>query len=174
MHRRHHNPNRAPLCAAIGMMLALSACAPMTRPDPPGLLGSLIDRWPPAVTVVSAGPYPGPLAEPVTPLLSPAVADQLVAESLRLSLSPDARLNLAEASLRAAAAQTGTTVLWKSADAAGAVVPARDPYQSLRGTICRDLQQQAQSANGPTIATITLCRADLGDGHIGWLPGSPD
>ncbi|HEY3918868.1 MAG TPA: hypothetical protein VGL83_13800 [Stellaceae bacterium] len=155
-------------------MLMLGACAPMTRPDPPALLGSLIDRWPPSVQVAASGPYPAPLAKPVPVLLTPAAADVLVALSLRASLSPDARLSLAQASLRAVAAQTGATVLWQSADAAGAVVPAYDPYRAHRGNICRDLQQQAQTANGPAIAAITLCRADLGDGHIGWLPGSPD
>lgn len=156
------------------MILALGACAPFTRPDPPGPLGALIDRAPPTVTVAANGAYPNPLAEPVPPILTADIANHIVADSLLSSLSPTARLSLAEASLRAAAAPTGATVLWQTADAGGAVVPARDPYRSHRGDICRDLQQQAQTADGAARDQVTLCRADLGDGRVLWLPGSPD
>jgi surface antigen len=174
MHRRHHSPNRAPLGAAIGIALALAACAPATRPDPPGFLGALIDRPPPAVQVKASGPYGNPLGESVTPLLQADIADAIVAGSLRPSLSAAAGMNLAEASERAAAATTGSIVLWQSADSVGAVVPARDPYRSHRGEICRDLQQQAQVASGRVIDQVTLCHHDLGDGRILWLPGTPD
>lgn len=174
MHRRHHSLNLRPPGVAIALTLALAACAPYTRPDPPGLLGALIDRAPPTVQVSAASPYPNPLADPLPPLLSADMADQIVAEPLRPTLSPAARLSLAEASERAAAAPTGATVLWQSADAGGAVVPARDAYRSHRGEICRDVEQQAQTTTGPEIVQITLCHADLGDGRILWLPGSPD
>lgn len=146
----------------------------MTRPDPPGFLGALIDRPPPTVQVKASGPYPSPLSDPLPPLLTADMADQIVAEPLRVSLGPEARLSLAEASERAAAAATGATVLWQTAGAGGAVVPARDVYRSHRGEICRDLQQQAQTTSGPAINQVTLCHADLGDGRILWLPGSPD
>lgn len=176
MHRRHHSLNLRPPCAtiALALALALAACAPITRPDPPGFLGALIDRPPPTVQVKAVGPYPGPLSDPLPPLLTAGIADQIVAEPLRLSLAPNARLSLAEASERAAAAPTGATVLWQSADIGGAVIPARDAYRSHRGDICRDLQQQAQMTTGPAIDQVTLCHADLGDGRILWLPGSPD
>jgi surface antigen len=174
MHRRHHSPNRAPLGAAIGIALTLAACAPATRPDPPGFLGALIDRPPPAVQVKASSPYGNPLGEPVSPIIRANIADEIVAATLRPSLSAAARMSLAEASERAAAATTGATVLWQSADAVGAVVPARDPYRSHRGEICRDLQQQMQNASGPMIDQVTLCHHDLGDGRILWLPGSPD
>jgi surface antigen len=174
MHRRHHTVNRPALLIFAGAALALAACAPETRPDPPGLLGALFDRPPPAVSVAASGPYANPLAEPVPPLISHDMADRMVGQTLLPALSPAARLSLAEASVRAATAATGTTVLWKSADAAGAVVPARDPYRSHRGEICRDLNQQAQSAAGPAIELVTLCHADLGDGRVLWLPGAPD
>lgn len=154
--------------------MALAACAPYTRPDPPGLLGALIDRAPPPVLVAANSSYGNPLAEPVPPLLSPDIADAVVGEPLRGSLSPEARLSLAEASMRAASVDTGATVLWQSADAGGAVVPARDAYRSHRGEICRDLRQQVQTPSGPTIDQVTLCHHDLGDGRILWLPGSPD
>ena len=152
----------------------VAACAPYTRPDPPGLLGALIDRPPPAVSVAANGPYPNPLAEPVLPLLSADLADEIVGAPLQFALGPDARLALATASLRAAAATTGTTVLWQSADASGAVIPARDPYRSHRGDICRDLQQESKSSAGAAVQLVTLCHADLGDGRVLWLPGSPD
>jgi surface antigen len=160
--------------AALGIALTLAACAPTTRPDPPGFLGALIDRPPPAVQVKASGPYPSPLADPVPPIIRADIANEIVAASLRPSLSTAARLSLADASQRAAAATTGTTVLWQSADAIGAVVPARDAYLSHRGEICRDLQQQLQNAGGPMIDQVTLCHHDLGDGRILWLPGSPD
>jgi surface antigen len=174
MHRRHHTVNRPGLLAFAGAALVLSACAPTTRPDPPGLLGALFDRPPPAITVAASGPYGNPLAEPVPSLISADMADRMIAQSLRPALSAEARLSLAAASVRAATATTGTTVMWQSADTGGAVVPARDPYRSHRGEICRDLQQQAQSPAGPTVDLMTLCHADLGDGRVLWLPGSPD
>jgi hypothetical protein len=174
MHRGHHSPKPLTRCAAIALFLALGACAPYTRPDPPGPLGALLDRAPPGITVAASGPYGNALAEPVPPLLSADIADQIVGQPLRPSLSPAARLSLAQASLTAAAATTGATVLWQSADVAGAVVPARDAYRSHRGEICRDLQQQAQMPDGPALDQVTLCRADLGDGRVYWLPRSPD
>lgn len=159
----------------MALLLALGACAPFTRSDPPGFLGALIDRPPPAVQVRAAGPFGNPLAEPVEPLLSTDIADRIVGAPLRSSLSPEARLSLAAASQRAASAMTGATAQWQSADASGAVVPARDVYRSHRGLICRDLQQQAKTAGGPLEADlVTLCHSDLGDGRVYWLPGSPD
>ena len=158
----------------MSLLAALAACAPYTRPDPPGLLGALTDRALPPAQIKAVGAYGNPLADPVTPIISTDIADQIVADPLRSALSPDARMSLAEASMRAASAETGATVLWQSADAGGAVVPARDPYRSHRGEICRDLQQQVQNAGGPAIDQVTLCYHDLGDGRILWLPGSPD
>src|SRR5579863_4305632 len=145
MHRRHHSLKLRLREAAIGVVLSLAACAPYTRPDPPGLLGALFDRAPPPSLVKSNGTYPNPLADPLPPLLSADIADQVVAEPLRASLSPEARLDLAEASMRATSADTGALVLWDSADSRGAVVPARDAYRSHRGEICRDLQQMVQT-----------------------------
>lgn len=159
----------------MALLLALGACSPFARQDPPGLLGALIDRAPPTVQVAATGPYGNPLAEPVEPLLSTDVADQIVGAPLRSSLGPEARLSLAAASMRAASATTGATVQWQSASASGAVIPARDVYRSHRGDICRDLQQEARSAKGAVMADlVTLCHADLGDGRVYWLPGSPD
>jgi hypothetical protein len=175
MHRDHYNANRLTLSAALTLLLALGACAPFTRPDPPGFLGALIDRAPPTVQVEATGPYGNSLAEPTPPLLSTDVADQVVGVPLRSVLSTEARLSLADASMRAAAAMTGTIVQWQSADASGAAVPARDIYRSHRGVICRDIQQQAKTADGPAMADlVTLCHTDLGDGRTYWLPGSPD
>jgi len=159
----------------LALSLALVACAPLARQDPPGLFGALIDRAPPTVQVQATGPYGDPLAEPVEPLLSPDIADQIVGAPLRSSLSPEARLSLAAASLRAASAMTGTIVQWQSAGASGGVVPARDVYRSHRGDICRDLQQEAKTDKGPLKADlVTLCHTDVGDGRVYWLPGSPD
>jgi hypothetical protein len=115
------------------------------------------------------------LAEPVPPLLSADVADQIVGAPLRPLLGAEARLSLADASMRAAAASTGTIVQWQSADASGAAVPARDVYRSHRGDICRDVQQQAKTGDGTAVIDqVTLCHSDLGDGRVYWLPGSPD
>jgi surface antigen len=159
----------------LALILALGACSPFTRPDPPGFLGALIDRAPPGVQVEATGPYGNPLAEPVPPLLSTDVAEQIVGAPLRSALSTEAKLSLADASMRAASATTGATVQWQSPDASGAAVPARDVYRSHRGDICRDIQQQATMANGPAMVDlVTLCHADLGDGRVYWLPGSPD
>jgi hypothetical protein len=175
MHCGNHNANRLTLSAALALSLALGACSPFARQDPPGLLGALTDRLPPTVLVEATGPYGNPLAESVEPLLSHDIADQIVGAPLRSSLSPEARLSLAAASMRAASVPTGATVLWQSASASGAVIPARDVYRSHRGDVCRDLQQQAKSAKGPAMANlVTLCHADLGDGRVYWLPGSPD
>jgi hypothetical protein len=175
MHPDHHTANRLTLSAALALILALGACAPFTRPDPPGFLGSLIDRAPPTVQVTATGPYGNALAEPVPPLLSTDIAEQIVGLPLRSALSAEAKAGLADASMRAAAAMTGTVVQWRSADASGSAVPARDVYRSHRGVICRDVQQQATTAGGPAIVDlVTLCHADLGDGRVYWLPGSPD
>jgi surface antigen len=175
MHCDHHSSNRLTLGAALALLLALAACAPFTRPDPPGLLGSLIDRAPPSTQIKATGPYGDPLAEPVPPLLSADIAEQIVGAPLRSALSAEAKLSLADASMRAAAARTGTIVQWQSADASGAAVPARDVYRSHRGVICRDIQQQAKTADGPAVVDlVTLCHSDLGDGRVYWLPGSPD
>jgi surface antigen len=175
MHPDHHTANRLTLSAASALILTLAACAPVTRPDPPGFLGSLIDRAPPTVQIKTAGPYGNALAEPVPPLLSADIAEQIVGAPLRTSLSAEAKASLADASMRAATAMTGTIVQWQSADASGSAVPARDVYRSHRGVICRDIQQQAKTADGPAIVDlVTLCHSDLGDGRVYWLPGSPD
>ena len=176
MHRRHHSAKAGWMLPGLGLTLALtlSACAPYTRPDPPGFIGALLDRAPPPVVVRSNGPYPGPIAEPVSPIMTQQVADAVVAAPMSSSLSPEARMSMAEASMRAAAAPTGTTILWTTADGSGSVVPARDVYRSHRGEICRDLRQQVQTSQGPAMQQITLCRADRGDNLVLWLPGSPD
>lgn len=174
MHRRHHSLKPCLRVAATGIVLSLAACAPYTRPDPPGLLGALVDRAPPPALVKSNGTYPNPLSDPVPALLTTDIADQVVADPLRASLSAAARLDLAEASMRATGAETGAMVLWQSADSRGAVVPERDVYRSHRGDICRDLQQLAQTAGGTFASQITLCHHDLGDGRTLWLPGPPD
>src|SRR5690348_3525548 len=130
MHRCDHSSNRLTLGVAMALLLALGACAPFTRPDPPGPLGALIDRPPPTIQVNANGPFGNPLAAPVEPLLSADIADEIVGPPLRPLLSPKARASLAAASLRAATLTTGTRVLWESPDASGAVVPARDVYRS--------------------------------------------
>lgn len=142
----------------------------------PGPLGTLFNRKPPPVWIRASGPYPGPLSEPGPSLLSAEMVDQVVAEPLRASLSADARANLAQASLLAASAATGTSVAWKAAgtDTSGTVVPARDVYRSHRGLVCRDLRQQVQKRESAQVAQVTLCREDRGDAHIVWLPGSAD
>ena len=175
MHRDNLTSNRLTLSAALALLTALSACAPSTQLDPPGFLGALIDRPPPTVQVQASGPFGDPLASPVQPLLSTDIADQMVGAPLRPTLSTEARLSLAAASMRAASAMTGATVQWQSADASGGVIPERDAYRSHRGQICRDMQQQAKTADGPLTADlVTLCHADLGDGRVYWLPGPPD
>jgi surface antigen len=95
-------------------------------------------------------------------------------------LSVAARQSLAEASLNAASAPTGIAVAWDAEDAqghptaGGSVVPARNAYLSHRGIICRDLQQHVQTPDGGASEQVTLCRNDMGDNRILWLPGSPD
>ncbi len=170
----------------LGGGLALAACAQFDslkqtdwsaqfdQLNQPGPLGALIDRKPPPVLIRTSGPYPGPLSEPVPPLISPDVAEQVVAEPLRAALAADARMSMAQASMMAASAATGTPVSWKAADASGTVTPARDAYYSHRGHVCRDLQQLVQELNGLAAEQITLCRTDIGDNRVLWLPGSPD
>ncbi len=108
------------------------------------------------------------------PVIAPEIADAVIAAPLLVSLNPEARMNLATASMLAATAATGTAVSWKAADAGGAVVPARDPYVSPHGLICRDLQQQVQKSDQTQLEQITLCHEDIGNSHFLWLPGSPD
>ena len=140
----------------------------------PAPLGTLLDRRPPPVAVRSSSPYPGPLNPPAAPLLTAEIADQLVAEPLRAALSAEARASLAQASELAAAVATGVAIDWKAADKSGVVVAARDVYLSHRGHVCRDLQQQLQTPDGPRAAQVTLCHTDLGGGRLLWMPGSPD
>ncbi len=140
----------------------------------PGPLGTLTNRKPPPVLIRASGPYPGPLSEPLSPVIAADLADQIVAEPFRAALNAEARMNLAQASMTAASAATGTSVAWKAAATSGAVVPARDVYLSHRGLVCRDLQQEVQTAEGPAAAQVTLCREDFGDNRILWRPGSAD
>ena len=186
MHSQHHSAASDTRLMTLGAALMLAACGQLdtfsqldwpTQVEmlkQPGPLGMLFDRRPPAVWIRAGGPYPGPLSEPVQPLIAPDVADQVVAAPLRALLTPEARLNLAKASMLAASAATGTEVTWKSADASGAVAPARDVYLSHRGLVCRDLQQGMQKADRKQIAQVTLCHEDLGDNRVLWLPGLPD
>lgn len=176
MHRRHHNAAWSAGLIFLGAALTLSACSQMNwlnkvnRPDPPGLLGALFNRKPPAITIRASSPYPDPLSSPLAPLVTPDIADQAVAENLRLSLKPAARMSLAEASMLAAAAATGTAVSWKGGDASGIVTPARDVYLSVHGHVCRDLRQEVARRSGPQVAQITLCYEELGDSRAVWLP----
>ncbi len=193
MHRRHHSATRG---AALLGLIALAACSGQpsagilpsdlqsiqipARPDPPGLLGVLIDRLPPPVTVRANASYPNPLGEPVAQLIAPDIADQMVGTSFRESLDGAARQSLALASLNATAAPTGKAIAWESEDAqghpaaGGSVVPVRNIYRSHRGLPCRDLQQHVQTPNGGASEQVTLCRNDMGDNRVLWLPGSPD
>lgn len=191
-HGGHFNAASIARFLTLGTALALGACgeyqslsamsadekidwqAKLQQYSEPGPLGTFFNRRPPAISIRASGPYPGPLSEPVPPLIAPEIADAVVAAPLRVALNPDARMNLAAASMLAATAATGTAVAWKAADAGGTVVPARDVYLSHHGLVCRDLQQQLQKSDHSQAEQITLCRADLGDGHVLWLPGSPD
>jgi len=180
MHRRHHSAASAAPLIALAAALALSACGGLSGSLPQGPLGALADRAPPPIAILAGASYPNPLSEPVPPLITAEVADAVVGETLRLSLTPDGRVSLAQASMRAAAAATGAVVAWQAADPkgtpvlAGSVVPVRDVYRSHRGHICRDLQQMVQRPDGPQVEQVTLCRADLGDNRVLWLPGAPD
>ena len=144
------------------------------RLNQPGPLGALIDRRPPAVTIRASGPYPGPLSDPSPPLLTPAMAQAVVAEPLRSALSPDATMDLARASILAASVATGTAIAWKAADAGGTVTPARDVYLSSHGLACRDLRQALDKPGAPEIAPMTLCRAPVGEDRPSWEPAQPD
>jgi hypothetical protein len=191
-HDRHHSPASIARLLTLGATLTLAACgeydsvkgmnstdqidwpAKVEQYSQPGPLGTFFNRKPPAVSIRTSGPYPGPLSEPVPPLIAPDIADAVVAAPLRVSLTSEARMNLATASMLAATAATGTAVSWKAADASGAVMPARDAYLSHHGLICRDLQQQVQKSDRSEVEQITLCHEDLGNSHFLWLPGSPD
>lgn len=144
------------------------------RFNQPGLLGALIDRPPPAVTIRASGPFPGPLSDSAPPLLTAAMADAVVAEPLRGALSPDARMDLARATILAASSATGTAVAWKAADAGGTVTPARDVYLSNHGLACRDLRQALDKPGASEIAPVTLCRAPVGEDRPSWAPAQPD
>ena len=140
----------------------------------PGPLGTFFNRRPPPTSIRSSGPYPGPLSEPVPPLIAPEIAEAVVAPSLRALLNPDAEMNLAAASMLAATAATGTGVAWQATDASGTVTAAHDVYVSHRGLVCRDLQQQVRKSDQSQSEQVTLCHQDLGDSHILWLPSAPD
>lgn len=148
--------------------------ATITQSIPAGPLGAFIDRKPPAVSIRTNDAYPNPLAEPVPPLITADIADQVVAEPLLASLSSQARINLAAASMLAASTATGTVVSWEAADAGGTVIPARDVYVADSGLICRDLQQLVRKPDQSQVEQVTLCHQDLGDNRILWLPGRPD
>jgi surface antigen len=191
MHRRHHSAALRAWVIVLGAAGMLAACgeydslkgqsfdqidwsAKVDQYSQPGPLGTFFNRKPPPVWIRASGPYPGSLSEPLSPVIAADLADEIVAEPFRAALSAEARMNLAEASMAAASAATGTSVAWTAADAGGAVVPARDVYLSHRGRVCRDLQQRVQTADGPAAAQVTLCREDLGDNRILWRPGSAD
>jgi surface antigen len=144
------------------------------RINQPAPLGRLIDRKPPAVAIRATGPYPGPLSDAAPPLLTAELADAMVAAPFRAGLTPSARLDLAQASVLAAAAATGTAISWKAADAQGIVTPARDVYISHHGLVCRDLRQTVQKAGAAVIAPMTLCREDDGGGGTSWRPAMED
>jgi hypothetical protein len=193
MHRRHHSAAFLARLITLGACLALAACGEyqsLTAMQPneqidwsakiedysqPGPLGTLINRRPPPITIRAIGPYGNALAEPVPPpIITLDIADQVVAHPLLSSLNPEGRLSLATASMVAASAATGTTVLWQTADVGGTVVPARDVYVSQRGLVCRDLQQRIVTSDPTQVEQVTLCHQDLSDNRILWLPGSPD
>jgi len=140
----------------------------------PGPLGTLFNRRPPGTRIRTSGPYPGPLSEPVPPLIAPDIADSVIAPPLLPSLGAEARMSLASASMVAASASTGSGVTWQSTDMSGTVTPAHDVYLSHHGLVCRDLQQQVRKSEQSQIAQITLCHQDIGDSHVFWLPASPD
>lgn len=187
-HGRHHSAALLTQFTAVALATSLLAgCALFdTPPDQidwsaqwdlmkqPGPLGALFDRKPPPTWIRASGPYPGPLSDATTPVISPDLAAAIVAAPFRDGLSPEARMNLAQASMLAASAATGTTIAWSAADAGGAVVPARDVYLSHRGNVCRDVQQQLKTPSGTEAAQVTLCRDDLGNSNLLWVPGTAD
>lgn len=138
------------------------------------MLGAFIDRRPPAVTIRASGPYPGPLSDTAPPLLTPAMAEAIVAAPLRAGLSAAALMDLARASVLAASLATGTSVAWKAADANGTVTPARDVYLSRHGRACRDLRQALDRSGKAEIAAVTLCRPHVGADDAVWEVGEPD
>jgi len=140
----------------------------------PGPLGTFFNRRPPVTRIRTSGPYPGPLSEPIPPLIAPDIADSVIAPPLLPSLGAEARMSLASASMVAASASTGAGVAWQATDMSGTVTPAHDVYLSHHGLVCRDLQQQVRKSEQSQIAQITLCHQDIGDSHVFWLPASPD
>ena len=191
-HRRHFSVAGFARVLTLGSALALAGCgeyqslramgpdekvdwsAKLDLYSEPGPLGTFFNRRPPPTSIRSSGPYPGPLSEPVPPLIAPEIAEAVVAPSLRALLNPDAEMKLATASMLAATAATGTGVAWQATDASGTVTAAHDVYVSHRGLVCRDLQQQVRKSNQLQSEQVTLCHQDLGDNHILWLPAAPD
>ena len=191
-HRRHLIATGFARVLTLGGMLALAGCgeyqsmramAPDEKTDwsakldlysEPGPLGTLFNRRPPPTQIRSSGPYPGPLSEPLPPVIAPEIAEAVVAPPLRGVLDAEARANLAAASMLAATAATGAGVAWQAADTSGTVTAAHDIYLSRHGLVCRDLRQQVSKSGQSQVEQITLCHQDLGDNHILWLPASPD
>jgi hypothetical protein len=190
--RQRHSKSRGVALIALICASALAGCsqfenihpfdglnkvdwsAAWERINQPAPLGRLIDRKPPPVAIRSTSPYPDPLSDAAPPLLTAELADEVVAPPLRASLTPAARMDLAQASVIAAAAATGTAIEWKAADAQGIVAPAHDVYISHHGLVCRDLRQTVQKARAAEVAPVTLCREDVGGGGTAWRPAMDD
>ena len=191
-HRRHHIAAGFARVLTLGGTLALAGCgeyqslramAPDEKTDwsakldlysEPGPLGTFLNRRPPPTQIRASGPYPGPLSAPLPPVIAPEIAEAIVAPPLRGLLDPEARMNLAAASMLAATAATGIGVAWQAAEASGTVTAAHDVYLSQRGLVCRDLRQQVRKSDQSQVEQITLCHQNLGDNHILWLPAAPD
>jgi len=106
--------------------------------------------------------------------------DSVVGAGLRDWLTYDERRSLANASERAAVAETGASIAWQAqggADdvtASGSAVATGDPYRSHHGHVCRDVKESADK-NGKTHAqTVTLCRDVIASGVAVWVVAEID
>ncbi len=164
---KQQNPKIGLITLAVGLLL-LGACTmdDIQSVRRPGVLGQLLNS-PTAPATVSVGGPTGAIVQGSTPpLMTAANIDTVVAEPLRLWLTPAERERLAAASQAAIGAPTGTAVSWQATDGTGSVtadgeaMPAGDVFRSRHGHICRDMRQKIAKSGETRIVQATLCRDD--------------
>ena len=165
------------MAAALSTVLLAAACGWSPR----DLVGSVTGPLPEPAPVDTAGGIHGALigGEDLPASLPPAFAEAAIAPGLKSRLQPSERQALAEASQQAATAKRGQKISWPNAAPApaseteapvsGWVAAVSDPYLSNHGLVCRDLRQAAVRGEEPTVAAISLCREEAGDGAHVWV-----
>jgi hypothetical protein len=164
-------------------LVALAGCTQLTdltTMEHPGYIARAIYPAPPPVETVAGGRSGTLIGGPYALDVPDGAVDGVIGAGLKDWLTFEERRSLAAASEQAAIAVTGAPVPWQAqggahdGTASGSAVAIDDVYRSLRGRICRDVNQSVDKDGKSHAETVTLCRDVIASGVAVWMVAEAD